>query len=182
MRTWVWLAGIAALALAAPGPAEPQSVASAWNARALRAADQLPRLEQEVKALRKSGAKRDSDEVRRRELAAMLERAFVDHLDPKLARDLHRVLPGGDEVFTLVLNAGRRKGSFALSYLYDQSGRPMGVRILQLPENWSVLLPGRGAETDRRLLVDPGVPGKGAPTTFVFDLEDATASAVMTKP
>ncbi|HTP51199.1 MAG TPA: hypothetical protein VMK42_10905 [Anaeromyxobacteraceae bacterium] len=181
MRPWVTLVEMVLL-VAAPAGGATASPESAWRSRAEEATARLQELDRQMKALQKSGAKKTSEEFRRLELTAILERAFADHLDSKQAKDLRRVLPGGDEVFTLALHTGKRKISFVVSYLYDGAGRPLGVRVLALPESWSVLLPGRGPEGDRRMFVDPGVPGKGAPPVLVFDLEDAARSSVTTRP
>ncbi|HVP66168.1 MAG TPA: hypothetical protein VMT17_02780 [Anaeromyxobacteraceae bacterium] len=170
-----------ALSLAWPlrGAAEP--VAERWQARAARAAGALTQIEAQMAALRKQGVKRSSERFRELELAAMLERAFAEHADRKRAGELHRVLPGGDESFVLVLRPKRRT-MFTISYVYDASGRSLGVRILALPENWSVLVPERSADKERRLLVDPGVPGTQVIPLFVFDLDDACSSFVKLGP
>lgn len=172
---------LAVLWLSIPSPAQGQSVAERWNSRALEAVRTLTKLDSEMKALRKQGVKRDSERFRELELAMMLERAFADHLDPKRGKELRRTLPGGDEVYALVLS-GKKRGSLALNYLYESSGSPMGVRLLSLPEGWSVLIPGKGGEEERRLFVDPGVSGKGRPPLLVFELSDACASFVKTLP
>lgn len=143
----------------------------------MRAAAAVARIESEMAALRKQGVKRSSERYRELELAAMLERAFAEHLEPKREMDLRRALPGGDEAFVLALRPKRRV-TFAISYVYDAAGQPLGARILSLPESWSVLVPDHTQEKGRRLLVDPGVPGTQAIPLFVFDLDDACASFV----
>jgi len=171
------LASLVALGLAPPHRAEGQSVADRWKARALQAADALARLESEMKALRARGGKRDSDEMRALQLRSTLERAFADHLDAKRQKELHRTLPGGDEIFALVLRV-KRRSSLSLHYLYDGSGAPLGVRLLALPENWSVVLPGKSPAAERKLFVDPGEHGKAPPPLLVFDLDDAFGATV----
>jgi len=175
------LALLLAFSLFAPAHAAAQSVAERWRTRAGRAVGELARIDAEVKALRARGAKRDSEEVRVLELKAMLERAFADHLDAKRQKELHRTLPGGDEVFALAIRA-KRRATFALNYIYDGAGALLGVRVLSLPESWSALLPGRGQGTERKLFVDPGEHGKGVPPLFAFDLDDAVSSFVKVGP
>jgi hypothetical protein len=106
---------------------------------------------------------------------AMLEAAFARHGDP--ASPVHQVLPGGLQVFKIVLDGGQR-GVFDLSYFYGADGsRLIAAQVLSVPRSWVVAQ--AAGRTRTLLLATDGDAEQPGGCVVALSLQDPLLSYVV---